>query len=127
MANKAQIQQQLESQMRELQSQIETLNSKMEQAGEEARGELQRTVDDLKTRNEKAENQLNELRSASDDVLKTLANDIEAYWGAFTGAVNNVFIEADKANSKSTPAAQTDTPAASEVHENTSKPGEENQ
>ncbi len=115
--SKAEIQQQLESQMRELQTQIEQLNGKMEQAGEEARNELERSLNDLKARNAKAETQLNELREASDEILKTLATDIETYWSAFTGAVNNVFIEADKANSGTASTVQTDVSDASEVHE----------
>ena len=100
MANKAEIQQQLEDRMREFQTQIDQLNHKIEQSGKETRHELERTLEDIQARNEKAEQQLKEVRAASDDVIQTLANDIETYWGAFTGAVDNVFIKkTDKAPS----------------------------
>ncbi len=96
MATKSEFQRHLEERLTEIQDQINTFNKKVEESGEVARKELERSLDDLKARNEKAERQLNDLRSAGEDVWQTMATDIESHWKDFTAAVNNVIVESEK-------------------------------
>ncbi|MEM6284186.1 MAG: hypothetical protein AAF787_18485 [Chloroflexota bacterium] len=122
MANRTEIQKHLEERMREIKTQIEQLNGKIEQSGEEARAELERSIDDLQARNAKAEEQLRELGKAGDDVLKTMASDIETYWNAFAGAIDNVFVESKPASNTPSTTVKIDVEDASEMHEGPDSP-----
>ncbi len=95
MATKTQIQTQLEERMREFKTQMEDLTQRLEQTGEEARKELQKSLEEVKAHNERAEQQLRELKAANDDVVDTVVNDITTYWQAFTGSINEVFLKPD--------------------------------
>ncbi|MEL6272722.1 MAG: hypothetical protein AAFV33_20450 [Chloroflexota bacterium] len=122
MADRTTIQKDIEQRMRDVQSQIEQLNQKIEQSGEEASKELQRSLDDLHARNQKAEEQLRELSKAGDDVLKTLATDIETYWNAFAGAVDNVFVSGSGNTSTEKTTIKVEASDADDVHESPDGP-----
>jgi TolA-binding protein len=121
MATKIELQNELENRMRGLKSQIETLSQKLEHSGEEARKEIEQSLEDVKLRNKKAEQQFKEVSQASDEVLNTMAHDIETYWGALTGAVENVFLDdmpkAEKAKATVHVKVDTNVPSSDDVHE----------
>lgn len=91
MADRTELQKNMETQLREIRNKIEDFEKKAEEAQGETRKQIEKALEDLRGHANNAEEQLEELRKAGDSVFETMRKDFETNVTAFTSAFENVF------------------------------------
>lgn len=82
MSDKKAYEQKLEAKLDEWSAEIDRLVAKSKQADADAQIELQRELDDARSRKDAAREKLDELKNAGDDAWEDLKNGIEGAWSS---------------------------------------------